>query len=78
MLRFPQRLFVPTLYQCVNQTPESQEIRMPQSMKWDKWSGFQGDGTYVIFNKESLTCLHLENGSKEPDTKAQGLLVNEG
>ena len=51
---------------------------MLQSMRWDKWSGFQGDGTYVIFNKESLTCLHLENGSKEPDTKAQGLLVNKG
>ncbi|KAI4270410.1 MAG: hypothetical protein L6R38_007127 [Xanthoria sp. 2 TBL-2021] len=42
---------------------------MSQSMQWNKWSGFTGEGTYVIFNKESLTCLNLEEGSKQPDTK---------
>ncbi|KAL9037031.1 MAG: hypothetical protein Q9180_003956 [Flavoplaca navasiana] len=50
---------------------------MSKSMKWFEWSGFTGPGTYVIFNKESLTCLDLENGSSKPDTKVQGLLVNE-
>ncbi|KAL8683748.1 MAG: hypothetical protein Q9224_006654 [Gallowayella concinna] len=41
-------------------------------MKWAKWSGFVGEGTYVILNKESLTCLDLHDGSKEPGTKVQG------
>ncbi|KAI4259483.1 MAG: hypothetical protein L6R42_004552 [Xanthoria sp. 1 TBL-2021] len=27
------------------------------SIQWDKWSGFQGEGIYTIFNKASLTCL---------------------
>ena len=34
-----------------------------ERMQWDKWSGFEGDGVYTIFNKASLTCL-------EPDDKA--------
>ncbi|KAI4259484.1 MAG: hypothetical protein L6R42_004553 [Xanthoria sp. 1 TBL-2021] len=46
-------------------------------MQWNMWSGFTGEGTYVIFNKESLTCLNLEEGSKQPDTKVQCLLVIE-
>lgn len=46
-------------------------------MQWNKWSGFTGEGTYVIFNKETLTCLNLEEGSKQPDTKVQCLLVIE-
>ncbi|KAL8679476.1 MAG: hypothetical protein Q9186_004252 [Xanthomendoza sp. 1 TL-2023] len=46
---------------------------MPSApMKWAKWSGFVGEGTYVILNKESLTCLDLHDGSKEPGTKVQG------
>ncbi|KAL8919803.1 MAG: hypothetical protein Q9172_004808 [Xanthocarpia lactea] len=45
---------------------------MPQSMSWHAWSGFTGEGTYVILNKASLTCLDLEEGSKEPGTKVQG------
>ncbi|KAL8850307.1 MAG: hypothetical protein Q9221_004722 [Calogaya cf. arnoldii] len=46
---------------------------MSQSMQWNAWSGFTGEGTYVILNKESLTCLNLEEGSKQPGTKVQCL-----
>ncbi|KAL8861996.1 MAG: hypothetical protein Q9178_001451 [Gyalolechia marmorata] len=45
---------------------------MPQSIHWHAWSGFTGEGTYVILNKASLTCLDLEEGSKEPGTEVQG------
>ncbi|KAL8750463.1 MAG: hypothetical protein Q9199_007055 [Rusavskia elegans] len=33
---------------------------MSLNMDWEKWSGFQGDGIYVIFNSSSLNCLELE------------------
>ncbi|KAI4231107.1 MAG: hypothetical protein L6R40_007846 [Gallowayella cf. fulva] len=36
-------------------------------MDWNKWSGFQGEGVYEIFNKHSLLCLRLETVADPPD-----------
>lgn len=30
---------------------------MMNQTHWHKWSGFEGDGVYTIFNKASTTCL---------------------
>ncbi|KAL8667343.1 MAG: hypothetical protein Q9168_007292 [Polycauliona sp. 1 TL-2023] len=42
-------------------------------MQWDRWSGFMGDGSYVILNKRSLTCLDLKGGSDQADTSVRCL-----
>ncbi|KAL8981810.1 MAG: hypothetical protein Q9205_003508 [Flavoplaca limonia] len=30
-------------------------------MDWDGWSGFQGEGTYVILNRKSLLSLQMDH-----------------
>ena len=30
-------------------------------MNWDGWSGFQGEGTYVILNRKSLLSLQMDH-----------------
>ncbi|KAI4125472.1 MAG: hypothetical protein LQ338_004230 [Usnochroma carphineum] len=41
-------------------------------MEWSKWSGFVGEGEYVIINKQSLTSLDLSNPSLKSDTEVRG------
>lgn len=45
----------------------------PLDMEWYRWSGFTGQGVYVILNKASMTSLDLLEGSSESGTKVQGL-----
>lgn len=31
------------------------------SIDWDGWSGFQGEGTYVILNRKFLLSLQMDH-----------------
>ncbi|KAL8765408.1 MAG: hypothetical protein Q9209_007514 [Squamulea sp. 1 TL-2023] len=61
----------------LRQTPHSmtptnnQGIDRATVMQWNWFSGFDGEGTYLIYNKESHTCLGLDEKSSEPDRKVQ-------
>ncbi|KAL8727606.1 MAG: hypothetical protein Q9181_005648 [Wetmoreana brouardii] len=38
------------------------------SMEWNMWPGFEGEGTYLIFNKASSTCISLLETSSRSGT----------
>lgn len=42
-------------------------------MEWGNWSGFVGDGTYVVINRSSLTALDARPSSSQTDSLIQGL-----
>ncbi|KAI4231109.1 MAG: hypothetical protein L6R40_007848 [Gallowayella cf. fulva] len=41
-------------------------------MEWGNWSGFVGDGTYVVINRSSLTALDARPSSSQTDSLIQG------
>ncbi|KAL8897819.1 MAG: hypothetical protein Q9207_007009 [Kuettlingeria erythrocarpa] len=41
-------------------------------MEWHRYSGFVGEGIYVIINKASMTSLDMNEGASEPGAKVQG------
>ncbi|KAL8850306.1 MAG: hypothetical protein Q9221_004721 [Calogaya cf. arnoldii] len=44
-------------------------------MDWNKWSGFVGNGTYIVINRGSLTALGSPPAALEAHSKIQGLQV---
>ncbi|KAL8724339.1 MAG: hypothetical protein Q9166_008004 [cf. Caloplaca sp. 2 TL-2023] len=38
------------------------------NINWDKWTGFEGDGVYVMFNKADSKCLELWPPSSDAGT----------
>ncbi|KAL8668909.1 MAG: hypothetical protein Q9224_007768, partial [Gallowayella concinna] len=41
-------------------------------MDWNSWSGFQGNGTYIVLNRGSLTALEACSSSSQPGFTVEG------